>query len=373
LRRIDARLTRTTDMAQEAHANGERRCSRMAIDVLNGSAQPTTAAATRSPSAEIAIGSPVACRDGRVGTLERVLFDPRTGRVHYLVVASGFPRHRDVVVPAAFMDGTSDGVATLKLSRDEFARLRGHSPGALAAAETAGLSVAPAPAAPAKREVRRIGRARAMEKGATVWCSDGPVGRVERVLLGANGKVRALVVATGRLFGARRLVPAAWVDGVDHDVVSLRATRDLFAQQPEYCADEAILADVRARLEDDDPIRALGLRHATITVERGHVTLSGHVPSRLMAHRMAELAQAARGVRGVEDRLVPDDGLEVAVAAAIGRSPLNRTSLLRVRAEAGMVSVGGVFPSRAAKEEALRIAATVPGVVAVREANPVIG
>jgi osmotically-inducible protein OsmY/uncharacterized protein YrrD len=347
----------------------------MAIDVRSNHDTPPPPAPppavtqpdeTRRPAA-LAIGAPVACRDGRVGTLERVLFDRGTGRVQYLVIASGFPRHRDVVVPVGFLDAASDDVATLKLTREEFARLRSRAPGVLETSEIAGLSVAPPPTPQPAREVRAIGPARAIEKGAAVWCEDGQVGVVERVLLGADGAATGLVVRSGRWFPTRRRVPAAWIDAAADDVVLLRASRAALAGQPEYREDAAILADVRARLEDDDPIRTVGLRHAAITVEQGRVTLSGYVPSRSMARRMADLARSAPGVLSVAERLVADDELERAVAAAIGRSPLNRTSRLSVHAEGGRVTVGGVFPSHEAKEAALRIAEAVPGVAAAAE------
>ncbi len=345
----------------------------MAIDVRSNHSMPapsapspTAAPTDETRTAALAIGAPVACRDGRVGTLERVLFDRGTGRVQYLVIASGFPRHRDVVIPVGFLDTASDDEATLKLTREEFARLRSRPPGVLDTSETAGLSVAPPPTPPA-REVRAIGPARAIEKGAAVWCEDGQVGVVDSVVLGADCTATGLVVRSGRWFPTRRRVPVGWIDAAADDLVLLRATRAAFAGQPEYREDAAILADVRALLEGDDPIRTVGLRHAAIAVEQGRVTLSGHVPSRSMARRMADLARRAPGVLSVEERLVADDELERAVAAAIGRGALNRTSRLSVHAEGGRVVVGGVFPSHEAKEEALRIAEAFPGVAATAE------
>jgi osmotically-inducible protein OsmY len=340
-------------------------------DRVNAAAASDPAVPDRGPDRTLALGAPVASRDGRVGRLERVLLDPRTGRASYLVVAAGFPRHRDVLVPVAFLDAAGEDGATLRLTSEEFARLRDHTPPPdVRGAEDALLAELALAPPPGRRdgEVRALGPARAIEEGATVWCDDGPVGRVDRVLVDAAGRATGLVVRSGRFFATRRLVTIAWVDAVTADLVVLRASRAELLSQPELRSDEEILADVRARLEDDDPIRALGLRHAAIAVANGRVTLSGHVRSRLMARRMVDLARGVRGVVAVDDRLVADDELEVAVAAAIGRSPLNRTSRLRIRAEFGRVSVGGVFPSRQAREEALRIAATIPGV-----ARPTVG
>jgi osmotically-inducible protein OsmY len=75
------------------------------------------------------------------------------------------------------------------------------------------------------------------------------------------------------------------------------------------------------------------------------------------------------GVLAVEEQLIADDQLELAVAAAIGRGRLSRTVRLRIRSQFGKVLVGGEFPSPEARTEALRLAAGVPGVVAVVDAS----
>jgi osmotically-inducible protein OsmY len=202
--------------------------------------------------------------------------------------------------------------------------------------------------------------------GTPVYCADGRCGRIDRVLIDpVTDAPRALVVRTRRLFGARRVVPTLWISAVGDDAVTLWAARADLAGRPEHRTDQRLRADVRSRLMDDDPIRALGLRHASLEVAAGVVTLRGHVPSRLMATRMADIARGTPGVVGVVDDLVADDDLELAVAQAIGREPLNRWSRLKIRADRGHVLVGGVFPSRAAYEEALRVAGGVAGVVAV--------
>jgi osmotically-inducible protein OsmY len=194
---------------------------------------------------------------------------------------------------------------------------------------------------------------------------DGRYGRIERVLTDpGTGAPRALVVRTGRFFGTRRVVPVSWISAVGDHAVTLWASRADLAGRPEHRTDGRLLADVRSRLLDDAPIRELGLRQASLEVADGVVTMRGHVPSRMMATRMVDIARRTPGVAEVMDGLVADDALELAVAAAIGRAPLNRAARLQIRADRGHVVVGGVFPSREAHAEAVRVAATVDGVVA---------
>jgi osmotically-inducible protein OsmY len=196
-----------------------------------------------------------------------------------------------------------------------------------------------------------------------VHCTDGRAGVVERVLVDrATGAPRELVVRTGRFFPRRRVVPASWVGGVDDSAVTLRASRAELDRQPAHRSDEQVLAELKSRLRDDDPIRALGLRHTRIEVVDGIATLSGRVTARLMARRMVNIARGTPGVREVVDHLVADDALEIAVAQAIGRAPATRGSRLVIRADRGQVTVGGAFPSADAHAEAVHIATTVDGV-----------
>jgi osmotically-inducible protein OsmY len=214
-------------------------------------------------------------------------------------------------------------------------------------------------------------RASALEVGMPVLATDGwIVGWIDRLLTDADEAApHALVVRTGRFFGARRVVPAAWVASVDGSAATLSAARADLIHLPEYRSDAQVRSAVLADLGDDDPIRALGLRAAAVEVDERVVTLRGHVPSRLMATRMVEIAARARGVLRVVDELVADDALESAVAQAISRAPLNRGSRLRIRSDRGHVRVGGVFASRDAHDEAVRAATTVEGVVAAARSS----
>jgi osmotically-inducible protein OsmY len=212
-----------------------------------------------------------------------------------------------------------------------------------------------APPAPAPTERLRAGMA--------VLGADGRAGTVERVLTDpATGAARELVVRLGRVFPRQRVVPAAWIAGVADGAVTLRASRAEVAGLPVHRSDDRILSDLRSDLRDDDPIRALGLRHTRLDVVDGVATLRGRVPSRAMAGRMVEIARRTPGVRDVVDELVADDALELAVAQAIARAPATRSSRLMIRADRGHVAVGGAFPSAEAHAEAVRIAASVNGV-----------
>ena len=136
---------------------------------------------------------------------------------------------------------------------------------------------------------------------------------------------------------------------------------------PGQKANQALQANVRARLEEQQHVRALGRYEVAVT--DGRATLIGHVRSRQIARSMVDTARHVKGVSDVDERLVADDELEQRVASAIGNTKLNRVSRLVVRSEFGHVRIGGIYPSPEARADALRVGAEVPGVLATTAAR----
>lgn len=75
--------------------------------------------ATQEPGTtlDIAIGSIVSCRDGRVGRLDHVLLDPQTGIIQALVVRRGALLGRDVIVPAGKVTWIEEGEIRIDADR----------------------------------------------------------------------------------------------------------------------------------------------------------------------------------------------------------------------------------------------------------------
>ena len=133
--------------------------------------------------------------------------------------------------------------------------------------------------------------------------------------------------------------------------------------------DRRIETAVRSRLDRDDMWHIRSLARYEVAVAEGRATLTGHVRQRQTANAMRDLAGRVDGVSSIEERLVADDDLVTSVASTIGRSVLQRGSRLVVRAQFGRVQVGGAYASEEARRDALRVAAGVPGVVAVTVAG----
>ena len=68
---------------------------------------------------EIVLGSPVHCTDGKAGSIDRIVLDPTTMHLDYIVVHRGFFGGHDHCVPAGNIREASADVVTLTLGTDE--------------------------------------------------------------------------------------------------------------------------------------------------------------------------------------------------------------------------------------------------------------
>lgn len=140
-----------------------------------------------------------------------------------------------------------------------------------------------------------------------------------------------------------------------------RATLD---RLPEYLPDQEIKRAIEQALGEDELIR-LGVFAYTpieITVQAGRVTLRGHVNTSAERQRIQEIAQEVRGVQGLENRLVVDYEVEVAVAQALAHDPRTREHLAQVSSRFGHVFLQGQVPSLEIQMAAEEVAATAPQV-----------
>jgi osmotically-inducible protein OsmY len=126
--------------------------------------------------------------------------------------------------------------------------------------------------------------------------------------------------------------------------------------------DEDIQADVWDALWRNDQIRVLERDSMIVEVADGVVTLRGHVASSLNAEAAEELAADVPGVTGIQNLLVADFDLEMAISAALAAEPLTMACLLRVGAFHGWISLAGEVPSPEAQAAAQACAVAVPGV-----------
>jgi Mg2+/Co2+ transporter CorC/osmotically-inducible protein OsmY len=284
---------------------------------------------------EVGIGKEVVCNQDVVAHVERLVGDARTGRVSGLVIRAG---KRTAVVPLAAVGRTDEGVVYLTPGDCDLDR---H-----------------AASVPSEASL-----------GIQVTCTDGPAGRLRRVVLDrTTGGITHMVVATasGLLPPRPRdiVVPLSWARSVTSRQIELGASRDELFELPEFHSDDEIRVEVLERINADPRFQGIDRYTQKIDVYAGLVRLSGHVRTQELKMAAHELAAATRGVLSVDNQLIADDELVVSTEQAVLAAglPLDR---LEVSALLGQVTLRGQVVRPEDREAAERIARRVPGVESV--------
>lgn len=127
--------------------------------------------------------------------------------------------------------------------------------------------------------------------------------------------------------------------------------------------EEVLINAVRDALSKYDPIRIWG-DDVHIGAHGSAITLSGYVRSQSSKEMAGKLASQVGGVSAVENNLVVDGEVEVAIAQALGADPRTQSVFpgVLVGVVFGVVYLKGIVTSPEIKTAAGEIAAKVPGV-----------
>ncbi len=129
---------------------------------------------------------------------------------------------------------------------------------------------------------------------------------------------------------------------------------------------DVLAISVREKLRQYAPLR-LPVNDLQVGSRNGAVTLSGKVRSQAIKNTAEELARKVRGVSTVENRLIADTDVEVAVAQALASDARTRAGFpgILVGVVYGTAFLKGTVASAEIKKAAGEIAAKVPGVLRV--------
>lgn len=199
----------------------------------------------------------------KIGTLNRVVIDPRTREVSSLVVGKGILFRTDKVIPITLVDlDIEDRIVLKKTNQDiledfpDFETTH-HVPldepnnpyyeaveasywyPPIHSGWAMGNYVGhPLPEFVLKTDQDIPEGTVALEEGAKVISRDGEhVGNVEQVITESQeNRVSHFVISEGLLLKERKLVPAVWVTNVAEDEIHLSVGSSLFERLPEYQA-----------------------------------------------------------------------------------------------------------------------------------------
>jgi osmotically-inducible protein OsmY len=200
---------------------------------------------------------------------------------------------------------------------------------------------------------------------------------VYRELINNLGKDLAVtsITAVNGVVRLRGTVPSMYhsqrAESTSRNVVGVRRVDNQLTVDVKARADAEILYDVQFGLKSD---AMLGPQELTVQVQQGAVTLSGEVQDFLTKSRAARIAGRVHGVRSINNevkvawsRRFSDDGLVKRIQerfAANGQTGPIRQHI-RVRVEAGRVTLTGQVDHSLQRSEAERITLLTDGVRSV--------
>ncbi|WP_029214616.1 BON domain-containing protein [Kallotenue papyrolyticum] len=335
---------------------------------------------TRPPLPRLEIGMPVLARDGRYGSLEKIVVDPHARRVTHLVVGKGWLAQQQRVVPIDAVEYVDEQGIHLDVSSEELNRLPVFQEEAflrpdptwepletIPAADTlfwgGPYPGVPAPVMPVVEHVTYSGvpsGAIMLRRGADVLCNDAPVGSLDHVLIDPrSGRMTHLIVEELRS-GRRVIVPIDWVRELHEQVIVLHTWNPHQRGVPSYTptrSDAELAAHVRSALEAHPDLAGVEVR-----VEGSVAQLSGNVASVAAKAEADAIARAVPGIVDVRNALMPDTALTARITAALADDPVTALAPIEVISLLGVVTLQGRVPTPAIRERAEQIARSIPGV-----------
>ena len=343
----------------------------------------------REPRLELKIGARVDATDGPCGHIRQVILSPLHQRVVGLVVRQGLLPASDRIVPTRLIADATEERVLLQVSRQELLQQEqlepegflpftgerlGYQTGQALVSIHGGAGDAKEKALVTAHQDQetKITQQGLLEEqtvplrsGQEVWAKDGRAGRVDLLLLDSNGRVSHFVIRKGRLLRRDVIVPVDWIAKIARRGVWLEMERASLNQLPPYRTDRAIASDVSQALWRDEVLRAIDAEMIDVAVRDGIVTLRGYVSTAANKKRADRAARSVAGVLAIENQLVADDEVAIAVAQALARDERTRRPRILVSAKHGVVVLNGRTDTPETRLAAEEVAATVPSVRAV--------
>ena len=193
----------------------------------------------------------------KVGTVDRIVIDPKTKAVTHLVVTKGFWSDEAKVVPISSAVTIEEKRVSLKESDEDFERLpdfekthfisvdQDEAPGwekplysyppLHTYGQVGNFPQPPGPPYVLRTEQNIPDGLVALEEGAQVISRDRQeVGEVMGIRVAANDQATHLVISKGLIFKKRKLVPTHWINHIQDDEIYLDVNERLIERLPDF-------------------------------------------------------------------------------------------------------------------------------------------
>jgi osmotically-inducible protein OsmY/uncharacterized protein YrrD len=327
----------------------------------------------REPRLELKIGARVETKDGPFGHVHQVILDPSQHRVVGLVVRTRLVPPRDRVLPIESIADATDERVVLRIPREEILKQPVFDPSRFLTVETEAQGYKEGEALVSVNDVTGdieepaqsvflAGHKLALEKGQPVFATDGRAGIVNLLLMDSKGQVRHFVIRKGHLLSQDVIVPVDQISRIDKRGVWLTMERAALEELPSYRPDHAIAEDVERALWSDEVLRAIDYEAIDIDVHDGLVTLLGYASTSTNKKRAERAARTVLGVLEVENQIVTDEEVTIAVSQTLSRDERTHDLRILVSARHGVVTLNGELDSVEERSAAEEVAASVPQV-----------
>ena len=334
--------------------------------------------------ATLNIGAAVHCRDGRAGTLAKVVVDPQSKRVTNLIVEKGHLQKKDRVLPVETIELATAEAISLNIrcselknypeyrevefslpaegwSHDVYPRedvlhwITVYDP-----AIVGGLSV------PRVRQVARIGideRQKVIERGMPIFNINGMFAKVDHLLVDpATGEITHVIARKG-LLPNQLIIPFTAVEEIGEKGLYIHKTNDELKETAHYIPRLPldILRELQQRLEES----MSKFQHVRLELKEGVMHLTGYVKNETIRQEAEEIARSVRGVVEVKNLLRTGTGIEEEIQEAIQEDTRTEGEAIDVAFHQGVVTLSGHVSRSASRQAAQEIAAQNEHVAAV--------
>jgi osmotically-inducible protein OsmY len=207
-----------------------------------------------------------------------------------------------------------------------------------------------------------------LTSGTCATSADGDTLHVKGVHHHAEGYgLTHLIVKSPGRTGRRLLLPEHLVADLSPTNAPLIISEHELDELPTHRADAEIQNDLWEALYGAEVIPPVDLSGMSLSVSEGLVRMDGNARSSAAISDAVRIVRSTNGVGGVENRLVSDWDIDLAIAACVSNVGRDLAGSIAAHTQLGAVRMEGWAPSVESKETVVRAVASLDGVLSVED------